>query len=149
MKYNDNGEYKDIYIKTFDTLPVGTEVDYDGSVVPDGWSEIQDYSTSEVNTGKKWIDGKTIYRIVCDISAITSTNSNIVDLSSLGIENVTKLYGFIKDSYGNITPVPFTDSSSNYSVLFYNNAGYLRGRCALGSGGTISSAYAVVEYTKN
>ena len=40
MKYNDNGEYKDIYIKTFDTLPVGTEVDYDGETVPNGWSEI-------------------------------------------------------------------------------------------------------------
>jgi len=40
MKYNDNGEYKDIYIKTFDTLPVGAEVDYDGETVPDGWSEI-------------------------------------------------------------------------------------------------------------
>ena len=40
MKYNDNGEYKDIYIKTFDTLPVGTEVDYDGETVPEGWREI-------------------------------------------------------------------------------------------------------------
>lgn len=57
MKYNDNGEYKDIYIKTFDTLPVGTEVDYDGETVPDGWSEIQDptidtmtYNTTYFNT---------------------------------------------------------------------------------------------------
>ena len=40
MKYNDNGTYKDIYVKTFDTLPIGTEVDYDGNTVPDGWSEI-------------------------------------------------------------------------------------------------------------
>ena len=45
MKYNDNGEYKDIYIKSFDTLPVGTEVDYDGSVVPDGWSEVSAVET--------------------------------------------------------------------------------------------------------
>lgn len=47
MKYNDNGEYKDIYIKTFDTLPVGTEVDYDGSVVPEGWSEVSGYEEVE------------------------------------------------------------------------------------------------------
>ena len=40
MKYNDNGTYKDIYVKTFDTLPVGAEVDYDGSTVPDGWTEV-------------------------------------------------------------------------------------------------------------
>ena len=49
MKYNDNGEYKDIYIKTFDTLPVGTEVDYDGQTVPSGWSEVTDYDTG-------WVD---------------------------------------------------------------------------------------------
>ena len=42
MKYNDNGEYKDIYVKAFDTLPIGTEVDYDGSVVPSGWTEVED-----------------------------------------------------------------------------------------------------------
>lgn len=40
MKYNDNGEYKDIYVKSFDTLPVGTEVDFDGDSVPSGWEEV-------------------------------------------------------------------------------------------------------------
>jgi hypothetical protein len=40
MKYNDNGTWEDIYVKTFDTLPIGTEVDYDGSVVPSGWEEV-------------------------------------------------------------------------------------------------------------
>lgn len=40
MKYNDNGTYKDIYVKTFDTLPVGTEVDYDGNTVPTGWTQV-------------------------------------------------------------------------------------------------------------
>ena len=40
MKYNDNGTIKDIKVKAFDTLPVGAEVDYDGTTVPDGWEEI-------------------------------------------------------------------------------------------------------------
>lgn len=44
MKYNDNGEYKDIYVKTFDTLPIGTEVDYDGETVPAGWTEVSNKS---------------------------------------------------------------------------------------------------------
>jgi len=147
MKYNDNGEYKDIYIKTFDTLPVGAEVDYTGSVVPDGWTQVDSYSTSEVNTGKTWIDGKPIYRRCADISAITSSNSNIVDVSSWNIQNIISLSGFIKDSYNNINVVPMYDSASNYSVLFFNGT-YLRGRCAIGTGGTISNAYAIVEYTK-
>lgn len=42
MKYNDNGTYKDIYVKAIDTLPVGTEVDYTGSTVPAGWEEVDD-----------------------------------------------------------------------------------------------------------
>ena len=44
MKYNDNGEYKDIYVKSFDTLPIGTEVDYDGNTVPDGWTEVDGFN---------------------------------------------------------------------------------------------------------
>lgn len=39
MKYNDNGEYKEIVVKSADTLPVGTEVDFDGNEVPSGWTE--------------------------------------------------------------------------------------------------------------
>jgi len=42
MKYNDNGTLKDIYVKAFDTLPIGTEVDYDGNTVPDGWTQVSD-----------------------------------------------------------------------------------------------------------
>ena len=42
MKYNDDGTIKEIKVKSFDTLPVGSEVDYDGSVVPDGWTEVDD-----------------------------------------------------------------------------------------------------------
>ena len=49
MKYNDNGTYKDIYVKAFDTLPVGTEVDYDGQTVPDGWEEVDEYETGSGN----------------------------------------------------------------------------------------------------
>ena len=47
MKYNDNGTYKDIYVKSFDTLPVGTEVDYDGETVPTGWTEIDELIQKE------------------------------------------------------------------------------------------------------
>ena len=44
MKYNDNGTIKEIKVKSFDTLPVGTEVDYDGETVPSGWTEVDDKS---------------------------------------------------------------------------------------------------------
>ena len=40
MKYNDNGTYKDIYVKVFDTLPIGAIVEYSGATIPSGWTDI-------------------------------------------------------------------------------------------------------------
>lgn len=43
MKYRDpqTGEFKDITVKVSDTLPIGAEVDYDGTTVPSGWEQIE------------------------------------------------------------------------------------------------------------
>lgn len=42
MKYRDpyTGDFTDLYLKTSDTLPVGTEVDYEGETAPAGWEEV-------------------------------------------------------------------------------------------------------------
>lgn len=162
MKYNDNGEYKDIYIKTFDTLPVGTEVDYDGETVPEGWSEIQDYSTSEIDTGKKWIDGKTIYRKVVN-DTLGTTNGAWKDISAFTaneIDTVVKMNGIFKYSNGSCLVIPFsrvTDSS-------YNNREYVLFNCNPNTGnvsviGAHPTNYnslmsgrpiiVIIEYTKN
>lgn len=42
MKYNDNGEIKDIVVKGLDQMPVGSIIDYDGTDVPDGWEQVED-----------------------------------------------------------------------------------------------------------
>ena len=41
MKYRDpeTGEFKELYAKAVDTLPVGTVVDYEGNEIPAGWEE--------------------------------------------------------------------------------------------------------------
>ena len=69
MKYNDNGTYEDIYVKTFDTLPVGSEVDYDGQTVPSGWEEVTDMSGSNANgSWIKFDDGTMIcYRTLSNV----------------------------------------------------------------------------------
>lgn len=76
MKYNDNGTYEDIYVKTFDTLPVGTEVDYDGNTVPSGWSEVAPIIESGSNANGNYIkyyDGTMIcYNTYSDTINITS-----------------------------------------------------------------------------
>lgn len=40
MKYNDNGQWKDLKVKAFDTLPIGSVVEYDGTEVPDGYEKV-------------------------------------------------------------------------------------------------------------
>lgn len=84
MKYRDpdTGELKDIYVKASDTLPIGAEVDYNGTEVPSGWEEVDnpnDYSIDEKVVGK-WIDNKPIYRkvIVHSFQSIESS-SNYID----------------------------------------------------------------------
>lgn len=73
MKYNDNGEWKDIIVKATDTLPIGTEVDYNGTDVPDGWEEVEDTVTR-------------VLKVIYPVGAIyTSTNStNPKDMFGFG-----------------------------------------------------------------
>ena len=54
MKYNDNGTYKDIYVKTFDTLPVGAIVEYSGSTIPSGWTDI---GNNQIQKTSQYIEG--------------------------------------------------------------------------------------------
>lgn len=79
MKYRDeNGDFQDLYLKTGDTLPIGTEVDYDGDTAPAGWEALVDpnsYSLNEVKTNKTWIDGKPIYRKVVEVGILSATES--------------------------------------------------------------------------
>lgn len=74
MKYRDNdGLFKDLFVKTSDTLPIGTIVEYDGTEVPTGYEEVKNpniYSYEEVKTSKIWIDGKPIYRKFIDLGVI-------------------------------------------------------------------------------
>lgn len=73
MKYNNNGEWKDIIVKATDTLPIGTEVDYNGTDVPDGWEEVEDTVTR-------------VLKVIYPVGAIyTSTNStNPKDMFGFG-----------------------------------------------------------------
>ena len=44
MKYKDpvTGEWKELYTKTADTLPVGSIVDFEGNEVPEGWEAVEE-----------------------------------------------------------------------------------------------------------
>lgn len=144
MKYNDDGIPTDIYIKTFDTLPVGTEVDFDGEVVPDGWSEIQDYSTSEINTGKVWIDGRPIYRIVFNGTITSVSNLKVGTISNF--REAINIYGITSMNNYSTSITQYWDSSIK-CITQINNA---NGDVYINAGSSSANQLykVIVEYTK-
>ena len=107
------------------------------------------YSTTEQDTGLKWIDNKPIYQITYDISSITSSNTNLVDITSLGCENIVKIEGWVKGTETSYPCIIYSSETSQF-VLFLSHSGghtYIRGRGAVGSG-SISNAFVTIWYTK-
>ncbi len=67
------------------------------------------YSTTEVDTGKKWIDGKTIYRRVFNniISYQPDTETPIVPLSEVAnVESIVNILTMMKLSSNDVTFLP-------------------------------------------
>ena len=125
-------------------FPIATNNIADGAITPKKASFTK-YSTTEQAVGT-WINGKTIYRKVVQISNPQTSNADYGVVSS-NIQTVVNLYGYMKGSYGAIIPIPQTDSSSSYSVLFVQSDGTLRGRFSY-IGIVPTEVYVIVEYTK-
>lgn len=142
--------FTDLVVKVGDTLPIGTEVDYDGQTAPAGWQEVDDpnvYSTSETKIGT-WVDGKPLYRKVFILNNIvaSTSNSDFVDLSGMYIGDVVHLYGIYDAVNVGKFPIPLTDSDQNYCVLFVNYSNKIRGRFV--NGAPSINARIILEYTK-
>ena len=107
------------------------------------------YSTSEVDTGIKWIDGKTIYRKVFAGTSIVNINSGISSLDTM-----IKFDMYIKDNTnaGGWRSIPWlynttTDSTWMGGVYFKTDDKTIRTQ--MGSAlGDISKYVIIMEYTK-
>lgn len=108
----------------------------------------EEYSTAETRIGT--FMGKPLYRKVFTLSnqTPTSSNTNYINISGLGIDELTLFRGILKSSTGGRYVIPFTDSSSNYNVFFVTQQQSIRGRFQLGDGGTSANLLFILEYTK-
>lgn len=82
-----------------------------------GWIDppagLKDYSTSEVDTGQKWIDGKTIYQKSYTSFSGTSGSSRTLDLGLSGIDKIWIVNeGSLLSSDSSIFPFPYVHPSS-------------------------------------
>lgn len=120
---------------------------------------MQNYSVDEVDTGKKWIDGKPIYRKTIKISSTTG-KTVAISLSDLNIDNI--FFNFSRSFYkwaeaGRILPIVsanvYGDNVTSNIVpqeqtnIFYNTSDK-KLYCEFGLNRPIKEAVVTIEYTK-
>ena len=103
-----------------------------------------DYSTTEMRTAAKWIDGKTIYRRVFVAENVTDADYVFTDAIE-GLETVAAVAGMFYNQYGQFK-IPYMTSGAGWaSVLVRPTKQVL----VQSSGGfDIDKVVVVVDYTK-
>ena len=78
-------------LRTF--KPDGTPVEvYDAEALTKAeFTVFNTYSTDEIDTGKKWIDGKTIYQKVVPLGNLPNSTTKIVNHNILNINEILSL----------------------------------------------------------
>lgn len=111
-KATGSGDISSIPIASAETLG-GIKVPADSGITIDGSGNAYVpkpivYSTSKVNTGKKWIDGRNIYAKVFSIAALSKTSTPLAVDHGENIDVVTHLHGTAKNSTtGTNFPLPY------------------------------------------
>lgn len=137
-------------------VPAPLVADLDKYLKSDGtWSTVSggggepDYSETEVSTGVKWIDGKTIYKKSYSKTIISNTQTFSLGITNLyeivKIEAIWHAGGVLTN--GMPTTISFPgDSSNNNSIciLSYNNTAEINSNERTGMKGVIT-----IYYTKS
>ena len=105
-----------------------------------------DYSTTEVDTGVKWIDGKTIYRKVIPFGKMPNAALKSVAHGITGIDKVIDQWGFgLLGS--NYTVFPYVTFNSDYNVSLFSTATNVCIETKQNRSGV--DAWVIMEYTKS
>ena len=128
-------------------IPNGSEFQFDGSTVPDGYEQVDDpyvYSTNETKIGV-WIDGKTIYRkcfLKTTSTNIGTGNTTISSSFSAGLDKILSMVGTV-----DLGGYYYSCISKDWNTLI-NGSGDLI-MTGLGTARTFNKIIIVVEYTKS
>lgn len=75
---------------------------------------ILDYSTTEINTGAKWIDGSAIYKKTVNFGALPNNTTKNTAHGISNLSNVIKIEGYAKNSNGVFQAIPYVPTNSSY-----------------------------------
>ena len=122
--------------------------DTDGEVIYPQTISDMDYSTSEQDTGCKWIDGKKIYKKTIDFGALPNASIKNVDHGVANIARVVKIDGIISfgsNTWSNI-PLVYQGVDSVYNAEFQVTTTQVH--CATSKDRSNLSAIITFYYTK-
>lgn len=132
---------------TSDSLPIGSEVDFEGNAsdIPTGWEIIENPDAyplfEEVKTNKTWIDGKSVYRTVLSIGSMSANVEATRNISAISFDTIVSLTGFERSSQFPHIPIPFVNNNRNYAYVEGNTL-------VVNVGWAASEVYIIIEYTK-
>lgn len=109
-------------------------------------SAFTDYSTTEQNTGRLWIDGKTIYRKHVNLGSLTNTTPKSVAHGISNLGTVVSLTGFATN--GTVfLPLPLAryNNFASQIGLYIDTSNVV---VEPGNDRTSYTGYVVIEYTK-
>lgn len=130
------------------TIVSGGNADPTGNIVSQ-ISNFAKYSTSETDTGQKWIDGKTIYRKVIDFGALPNSTIKSVNHNISGLSFVTLLSAIVYQSSGTQSWQMLNFASSvgvEQTIRIFCNTTQVT--IGTGTDRTSFKAYVIMEYTK-
>lgn len=157
-------------IEAINNATIQTESIADGAITKvklgaDAMSN-QNYSTSEIDTGTTWIDGKKIYKRTFDCGAEPNNYDQTDTYFDIpNFEKVVKIDGIMLDAYNESYPIPCVFPINSNERLIYDVAvkEYISGSdamwaisvrrgCTTGSSGissrNITKIYVTIYYTK-
>lgn len=119
-----------------------------GKILNDKITNTNTYSTEEVNTGKKWIDGKDIYRKVIELSNIPESTTE----HSYNVENIDKIVNAQASWYDTLDKATFVTNSRYDGTGAYIKFIYLKSKFKIETkyswSERTSDVYVIIEYTK-
>ena len=125
--------------------PVLREVQKDGITNTEDLDKLQIYSEEEQDTGKTWIDGKTIFKKVLDLGNLANTGS-VATPHGITPDTVISLVG-MASSGANARPLPYADTSA--ASIIELRMGATNITTVTATNYSAWTAFAVIEYTKS
>ena len=106
---------------------------------------VLDYSTTEVDTGCKWINGESIYKITVDIGNLPNNTTGTVAHGIADLGQLVELKGSFTDGT-NSAPLPYSSPTTSKNVQVYVDATDIT--IITGEDRSSYTGYVTVYYTK-